>query len=201
MLNVAIIDPNPVFALGLKLLVARGLAQAEVWNYVTGAARALEQRPADLIVISERLIAELASSPIANNPAIVVIVDDSRTHAALAWHRSAGFANFLLRDSPEARIAECLQAVASGRRWVDPELRAADRQIDPWHCLSKRQLEVALMAARGLSNKHIARNLKLSDGTVKIHLHHVFAKLQVRRRRDLGGFLGHRAQHAAGLAQ
>ena len=200
MLNVAIIDPNPVFALGLKQLVARVLGPAEVWNYGTGAARALERRPADLVVISERLIGEIAS-PIAGNPAIIVVVDDSRNHAALAWHRSAGFANFLLRDSPEARIAECLQAVASGRRWVDPALRAADRHNDDWHCLSKRQLEVALMAARGLSNKHIARNLKLSDGTVKIHLHHVFAKLQVRRRRDLGRFLGHDVQHAAGLAR
>jgi DNA-binding NarL/FixJ family response regulator len=51
--------------------------------------------------------------------------------------------------------------------------------------LSPRECEVAHLAARGLSNKHIARDLKLSDGTVKQHVHSIFQKLGVKKRYGL----------------
>ncbi len=48
--------------------------------------------------------------------------------------------------------------------------------------LSPREREVALLVARGLSNKEVARRLGLSNGTVKIHLHRVFQKLGAKSR-------------------
>jgi two-component system, NarL family, nitrate/nitrite response regulator NarL len=48
--------------------------------------------------------------------------------------------------------------------------------------LSPREREVALLVARGLSNKEVARQLGLSNGTVKIHLHRVFQKLGAKSR-------------------
>jgi two-component system, NarL family, nitrate/nitrite response regulator NarL len=51
--------------------------------------------------------------------------------------------------------------------------------------LSPRELEVALLVSRGLRNKEIARELRLSEGTVKLHVHHIFLKLGARRRETL----------------
>jgi DNA-binding NarL/FixJ family response regulator len=51
--------------------------------------------------------------------------------------------------------------------------------------LSPREREVALLVSRGLSNKEIARELRLSDGTVKLHVHNIFLKLRMRRRLTL----------------
>jgi DNA-binding NarL/FixJ family response regulator len=51
--------------------------------------------------------------------------------------------------------------------------------------LSPREREVALLVSRGLSNKEIARELRLSDGTVKLHIHSIFLKLGTRRRYTL----------------
>jgi DNA-binding NarL/FixJ family response regulator len=51
--------------------------------------------------------------------------------------------------------------------------------------LSPREREVALLVSRGLSNKEIARELRLSDGTVKLHVHSIFLKLHTRRRKTL----------------
>ena len=48
--------------------------------------------------------------------------------------------------------------------------------------LSPREREVALLVARGLSNKEIARELGLSVGTVKLHVHSIFMKLGAHKR-------------------
>jgi len=51
--------------------------------------------------------------------------------------------------------------------------------------LSPRECEVALVVARGLANKEIARELGLSEGTVKQHVHNIFLKLGMRSRHTL----------------
>jgi len=57
---------------------------------------------------------------------------------------------------------------------------------DKWSkVLSPREREVALLVARGLTNKEVARELGLCDGTVKIHLHNIFQKLGAKSRYNL----------------
>ena len=51
--------------------------------------------------------------------------------------------------------------------------------------MTKRQYEIALLVAEGLSNKHIARLLSISDGTVKLHLHSIFEKFNFKNRTAL----------------
>jgi DNA-binding NarL/FixJ family response regulator len=51
--------------------------------------------------------------------------------------------------------------------------------------LSPREREVALLVGRGLSNKQIARELRLSNGTVKLHVHSIFLKIGAHRRYTL----------------
>ena len=63
--------------------------------------------------------------------------------------------------------------------------------------LTPREREIALLVRTGLSNKQIARQLTVSEGTIKVHLHHVYDKLAIRNRTMLamltlhsGGALG-----------
>ena len=57
------------------------------------------------------------------------------------------------------------------------------RLMDDWSkLLSPRQHEIALLIGRGLRNKEIARELGLSEGTVKQHIHSIFLRLRTRRR-------------------
>ena len=57
---------------------------------------------------------------------------------------------------------------------------------DEWSkVLSPRERDVALLVARGLTNKEVARELGLCDGTVKIHLHNIFQKLGAKSRYNL----------------
>jgi DNA-binding NarL/FixJ family response regulator len=49
-------------------------------------------------------------------------------------------------------------------------------------CVSPRELQVAALVGRGLSNKEIARELGISEGTVKLHVHNLLIKLGVKNR-------------------
>jgi DNA-binding NarL/FixJ family response regulator len=51
-----------------------------------------------------------------------------------------------------------------------------------WNALSPRERAVMLLAVRGLANKEIACELKVTEGTVKIHLHRVYQKLGIKNR-------------------
>jgi len=51
--------------------------------------------------------------------------------------------------------------------------------------LTPRERQVAFQVIRGLSNKHVARELRLSEGTVKVHLHNIFRKLGAKNRYGL----------------
>ena len=51
--------------------------------------------------------------------------------------------------------------------------------------LTSRQLQIASLASQGLSNKEVGRRLKLSDGTVKLHLHRIYGRLGLRNRTEL----------------
>jgi DNA-binding NarL/FixJ family response regulator len=48
--------------------------------------------------------------------------------------------------------------------------------------LSARERDVMFLAAKGFANKEIARELKITEGTVKIHLHRIYQKLGVKSR-------------------
>jgi two-component system, NarL family, nitrate/nitrite response regulator NarL len=58
-------------------------------------------------------------------------------------------------------------------------------EADSFGVLTNREQQVADLASRGHSNKFIAHSLDLAEGTVKVHLHAVFQKLDVRNRVEL----------------
>jgi two-component system, NarL family, nitrate/nitrite response regulator NarL len=59
--------------------------------------------------------------------------------------------------------------------------------------LTIREREIAMFVARGLSNKHIAREAGISEGTVKIHLYNIFQKLGIVNRTELANYANVRA--------
>jgi DNA-binding NarL/FixJ family response regulator len=106
----------------------------------------------------------------------------------------AGASAFLLKDSPAEQLANAVRVVADGDALLHPSItrrliedfthRPAPRDGTPPELagLSERELEVMRSLARGLSNSEIARDLHLSDATVKTHIAHILAKLGLRDR-------------------
>jgi DNA-binding NarL/FixJ family response regulator len=108
---------------------------------------------------------------------------------------------FMLKDGPTSRIIDGVRLVASGTFVCETELiRHILTRLTQWASysaedssrngqqLSERETEVLTLVARGQSNKEIAQELFLSEGTVKAHVSHIMAKLAVDRRTDLVRF-------------
>jgi DNA-binding NarL/FixJ family response regulator len=106
----------------------------------------------------------------------------------------AGASGFLLKDVPRSTLIQGVRTVAAGeallapaitRRLIErfvsqpPPTQVRPRELDE---LTEREQDVLLHLARGRSNSEIARELFLSEATVKTHVAHVLRKLGVRDR-------------------
>jgi len=105
---------------------------------------------------------------------------------------------FIMKDGPTTRLIDAIRLVASGTFVCETELiRHILTRLTQWaqynnddtarnsQQLSERETEVLTHVARGFSNKEIAQELFLSEGTVKAHVSHIMAKLAMDRRTDL----------------
>ena len=91
-----------------------------------------------------------------------------------------GASGYLLKDAPSSRLAEAIRTVAAGGRAIDPELAAeAWSEADP---LTDRERQVLRLADEGLSSEAIARQLSLSEGTVRNYLSEAIGKLGAHNR-------------------
>lgn len=118
---------------------------------------------------------------------------DDYVYAAL----QAGASGFLLKDAPPADLLSAIRAVASGDAVVAPSatrrllerfghrLPGSGTPVTPdsaVNLLTPREREVLTEVAQGLSNAEIAERLVMSEATVKTHVGHILAKLELRDR-------------------
>jgi DNA-binding NarL/FixJ family response regulator len=103
----------------------------------------------------------------------------------------------ILEEMPASALLRCLRAVHSGEPWL--ERRSAARMIEKLvrdesglrqatRMLTTREVEVVRMVGRGLRNRGIAEELRISEHTVKAHLGNIYSKLGARGRLDLFRF-------------
>lgn len=90
----------------------------------------------------------------------------------------AGAAGFVLKEMPLDRLLEAIRTVHQGDQYMPPEIasRVGERLLAQ---LSPREIDILHLLARGLSNKEIAAQLGVVEGTVKIHITSIFNKLGV----------------------
>jgi DNA-binding NarL/FixJ family response regulator len=96
----------------------------------------------------------------------------------------AGVHGYLLKDVEPKALRSAIKAVAAGQRVFHPDVRAAaGRQVTRIaETLSPRELQVLQLLGCGLSNQAIAARLTISEKTVKTHVSHILAKLEVEDR-------------------
>jgi DNA-binding NarL/FixJ family response regulator len=96
----------------------------------------------------------------------------------------AGAKAYLLKDVSPADLVACVRAVHSGGTWVSPavasKLVARMTRVQ----LTLREMAVLRLVAAGKSNRDVGEALNISEGTVKIHLTHLFEKLGATSRTE-----------------
>ncbi len=112
----------------------------------------------------------------------VLVLTTYDTDSEIVRAIEAGATGYLLKDVPREELFRAVRLCARGEAVLSPPVaaRLLGRMRGPTEeNLSVRELEVLALVARGLSNKEVARKLKISEATVKTHLLHAFGKLGV----------------------
>ena len=192
-MHVLIVDDHALFRAGLRLLLQSIDAGARVTEVATGleaAAAATPRPPPDLCLLDlhlhdeEGLVSLARLREIAPAMAVVVV---SASEDARAVHRSieAGAMGFIPKSASPAELSDALQQALAGRTWLPPAL---SRQLAPGPApvqpLSPRQRQVLQALCRGLPTKLIARELALSEYTVKEYIAAIFQALGVHNRTE-----------------
>ena len=204
MIRVLLVDDQSLLRMGFRLILEAEpdmQVVGEAGDGATGVSMASSLHP-DVVLMDVRMpgtdgIAATRSITVAD-PAIKVLILttfdlDEYVFAGL----KAGASGFLLKDAPPAELLTAIRTVAGGdavlaptatRRLIDqfaPLLPGPGRQHERDILLSKltdREQTVFVQLAAGRSNREIADDLHLSEGTVKVHVGRILAKLDLRDR-------------------
>jgi DNA-binding NarL/FixJ family response regulator len=192
-IRVLLADDHPVVRTGLTGMLA-GEAGLEIVGEAGSGEEALAMARAlrpDVILMdlrmpggdgvsaTRRIRAELPGTA-------VLVLTTFDTDADILRAVEAGAAGYLLKDLPRADLAAAIRAAARGETVLAPavagRLLTRMRDGNAGEGLSRRETAVLGLAARGLTNAEIGRELFISEATVKTHLMRASAKLGVSGR-------------------
>jgi DNA-binding NarL/FixJ family response regulator len=204
-MKVLIVDHHVLFRQGLTSLLNNEpdfQVVGEADNAVTALELAVALQP-DLVIIDVALPdnsgIEALHGISANCPGTkIVILTTSDSNELLVESIRAGAKGYLLKNMPISKLLVALRAVNQGetaisRRMTDhilDEFRRVSYQpvqdIPGLEMLTKRETEIMTLLGKDASNEEIAHSLKISENTVKVHVHNIIHKLNVRNRREAG---------------
>ncbi|MFI9386047.1 response regulator [Kutzneria sp. NPDC052558] len=191
-IRLLIVDDHPVVRNGLHGMFA-GDPEFEVVGEAADGAEAVAyaQSLAPHVVLMDlrmpgmdgvAAIRKLAALAV---PSRVLVLTTYDTDSDVLPAIEAGATGYLLKDTPRAELLRAVRAAARGEAVLSPtvatkllgQVRAPAKDD-----LSKRELEVLALIAKGATNREAAAQLFISEATVKTHLLHLYAKLGVSDR-------------------
>jgi DNA-binding NarL/FixJ family response regulator len=202
--SIVVADDHPIVLGGLVTLLKQDKALRLVASCANGqdAIDAIRTLRPDLALLDlnmprlnglqvlEALIAE-------NLPTRVCFLAASPTDKEIVAAANGGAFGIILKESAPDTLISALHAIATGQKWLPSNLvngaserlrglqAEVTRVVD---ALSPREIEIMLKVAEGRSNKEVGRQLKISEGTVKMHLHSIYQKIHVSNRTSLANF-------------
>ena len=198
-MRVLIIDDHALFRVGLQgLLEQRGIEVADaVASGQEGIRRAEELKP-DIVLLDLRMpdmggLEVLQKLREEESGIPVVMLTTSNEEADLIKSLRSGAQGYLLKDMEPDELVSALRDIENGKnvvaqdltdalaRMVQGDANVADDE-GPFSDLTPREMEILCLLAEGQSNKLIARNLGISDGTVKLHVKAILRKLGIHSR-------------------
>lgn len=193
-----VIDDHPLFRKGVADLIAMDDSLTVIGEAASGEegyAKARELQP-DLILLDLNMkgmdgIETLKAIKEADLDSRVIMLTVSDNEENVVAALRAGADGYLLKDMEPEHILQRLRQAAGGRLVISDNLtellaRALCEEPHPRDedaaGLTDRERQILELVAQGLSNKHIARELNITEGTVKVHVKHLLKKLNLRSR-------------------
>jgi DNA-binding NarL/FixJ family response regulator len=203
-IRVLVVDDHALFRRGLEIVLAQE-PDIEVVGEAGDGAEAVEQAAdllPDVVLMDVRMprrsgIEACTAIKDVVPSARIIMLTISDEEGDLYDAIKAGATGYLLKEITIDEVATAIRAVAGGQSLISPAMasklltefatlikRDGDRQQVPAPRLTERELEVLRLVARGLNNRDIAKQLFISENTVKNHIRNILEKLQLHSRME-----------------
>ena len=205
-IRVLMVDDHALFRRGLEMVLTEE-ADIELVGEASDGAEAVEKAGEalpDVVLMDIRMPrssgieACRAMKEIAPSTKIVMLTISDEEEDLFEAIR-AGASGYLLKDIPYDEVADVVRAVHGGQSLINPsmaaklltEFAALARRDEseraeqvPAPRLTDREIEVLKLVARGMNNRDIAKELFISENTVKNHVRNILEKLQIHSRME-----------------
>jgi len=197
-MRILLADDHPMIRAAVEVLL-RGTGFEIAGMAVTGRAaiEEVERLKPDLLLLDLQMpggdgMDVLRSLRAAKSRVKIVLLTALIDDSALLEAKALKVQGIVLKNSDPAYLIDCLEHVAQGRSWIDPELGQRVRHLSASGygqegaiALAPRERQLIGFVRKGLRNREIAERLGVTEGTVKAYLHAIFEKLDVGNRTEL----------------
>jgi DNA-binding NarL/FixJ family response regulator len=202
--SIVVADDHPVVLRGLVTL----LKEDKTFNVIKSCANGAEALEAirmhkpeiallDMNMPSPNGLQILNTIVAENLPTRVCFLAATLSDQEIVATTACGARGIALKETAPETLLTCLHAIAAGKLWIPEDLvdgalertlagRARIAKVE--QLLTQREIEVMLRVADGLPNKEVGKQLNISEGTVKIHLHSIYNKVGVKNRTSLANY-------------
>jgi DNA-binding NarL/FixJ family response regulator len=207
--RVMIVDDHDVVREGLRTLIQKrvGFALVGEADSVAAAIKEAKRAKPDVIVMDVRLPdgsgIEACRAIRAERPETQVLMltsyaDDDAVLASIM----AGASGYLLKQTKGQEVIRAVELIAAGESLLDPSVtnRVLERvrsggeaKDDELSLLSEQEVRILDLIADGKTNKEIAKEVFLSDKTVKNYVSSILSKLNLHRRSEAAAFIARRS--------
>jgi DNA-binding NarL/FixJ family response regulator len=203
-IRVLIVDDHALFRRGLEMVLEQEPDIEVVGEASDGAealTKAVDSTP-DIVLLDVRMpkrggidACTAIKDAVPSTKIIMLTISDEE--ADLYDAIKAGAMGYLLKEISIEEVASAIRAVHGGQSLISPSMaskllsefasmikRGDERQQVPAPRLTDREMEVLRLVAKGLNNRDIAKELFISENTVKNHIRNILEKLQLHSRME-----------------
>jgi len=194
--RILIADDHLIFRLGVRTLFSTESTLSIVGEASTAetAIEQYNQLQPDIVLLDLRMPQagglEVVRAIIGKDPgARILIVTSYEMEEEIFQVMQAGARGYILKDADHSTMLEAVRQVSQGHGWMPERIAARLADRNARKALTPRELEIANLLVRGLTNAEIGSVLSIAENTVKNHIYSLLAKLHVADRAEAVAFL------------
>lgn len=186
--KVLICEPQVLLRQGLVKLIDSSLFSiVGETSYTEDVLALIKENTPDIVILGQKSLqislVNIVENIVSNYPDIrIVILSESGTYTEVLQAKDIGVHGYLLKTIDAFSFNRSLNIILTGENVFPLDLDGNSRTTDKLAGLTGRERQILWHIAHGSSNKNVASDLKIAEGTVKVHVKSILKKLNIENR-------------------